>query len=108
MSMGNSEFNFNQLEGQLLYTNEEFIPSNQEIILVTRDDDGKILTSETLSPSLGIKLENNLPSPLKTLIFEKEGSEELSATLLIIILGDCISKLNKLTLKKYIPNNQFQ
>lgn len=80
-SMGNSEsLNFNQLEGQLLYTNEEFIPSNQEIILVTRDDDGEILTSETLSPSLRIKLENNLPESFwETLIFEKEGSEELSS-----------------------------
>ena len=80
-SMGNSEsLNFNQLEGQLLYANEEFIPSNQEIILVTRDDDGEILTSETLSPSLRIKLENNLPESFwETLIFEKEGSEELSS-----------------------------
>ena len=80
-SMGNSEsLNFNQLEGQLLYTNEEFIPSNQEIILVTRDDDGELLTSETLSPSLRIKLENNLPESFwETLIFEKEGSEELSS-----------------------------
>ena len=80
-SMGNSEsLNFNQLEGQLLYTNEEFIPSNQEIILVTRDDDGEILTSETLSPSLRVKLEDNLPESFwETLIFEKEGSVELSS-----------------------------
>lgn len=80
-SMGNSEsLNFNQLEGQLLYVNNEFSPSNEEIILVTRDDDGEILTSETLSPSLRIKLEDNLPESFwETLIFDKEGSDELSS-----------------------------
>lgn len=80
-SMSNSEsINFNELEGQLLYTNEEFTPSNETINLITRDEDGEILTTETLNPSLRIKLEENLPDSFwETLIFEKEGEDELSS-----------------------------
>ena len=68
------------LEGQLIYSDSEFIPNNNDITLVTRDEDGEILTSETLSPSLRIKLEDNLPDNFwKNLIFDKEESDELSS-----------------------------
>ena len=60
--------------------NDNFSPINEEIILVTRDEEGEILTSETLPPSLRIKLEDNLPESFwETLIFDKEGQDELSS-----------------------------
>ena len=80
-AMSNSEsINFDQLQGQLLYVNDNFSPVNEEIILVTRDEEGEILTSETLPPSLRIRLEDNLPESFwETLIFDKEGQDELSS-----------------------------
>ena len=80
-AMSNSEsINFDQLQGQLLYMNDNFSPVNEEIILVTRDEEGEILTSETLPPSLRLKLEDNLPESFwETLIFDKEGQDELSS-----------------------------
>ena len=80
-AMSNLEsIDFDQLQGQLLYMNDNFSPINEEIILVTRDEEGEILTSETLPPSLRIKLEDNLPESFwETLIFDKEGQDELSS-----------------------------
>ena len=80
-AMSSSEtLNFNELEGQLLYSNDEFTPDNEAINLITRDEDGEILTSETINPSLRVKLEENLPESFwETLIFDKEGEDELSS-----------------------------
>ena len=72
--------NQNELEGELLFSTNEFLPSNNAITLITRDDDGEIETSETIDPSFRVKLEDNLPLNFwETTIFDKEDSEELSS-----------------------------
>lgn len=72
--------NQNELEGELLFSSNEFLPSNNAITLITRDDDGEIETSETIDPSFRVKLEDNLPLNFwETTIFNKEDSEELSS-----------------------------
>lgn len=78
-----------ELEGQLLYYNESFLPSNEQIFLTALDSESNppvLDTIATLSPSLRVKLDNNLgEDDFETLnqywkdnLFNLEGSSELS------------------------------
>jgi len=78
------------IQGQLLYNTDEFLPSNKEILFTdieldengdpVLDEDGEPVTFITArqSPSLRIKLDNPNDTYWQELIFEKEGSAELS------------------------------
>jgi hypothetical protein len=70
------------LEAQLLYTSNEFVPSNESIDLKELNEDGEEEVTETLAPSLRIRLDNSdmLPQDFwETLILEKEDDDELSS-----------------------------
>ena len=70
------------LEAQLLYTSNEFVPSNATIDLEEINEDGESFVSETLAPSIRIRLDSSdmLPQDFwETLIFEKEDDDELSS-----------------------------
>ena len=70
------------LEAQFLYTSNAFTPSNASIDLEEINEDGERFVSETLTPSLRIRLDNSdmLPQAFwKTLIFDKEDDDELSS-----------------------------
>lgn len=74
--------NLADLEAQLLYTSDEFAPSNATTDLEEINEDGETFVSETLTPSLRIRLDNPdiLPQDFwETLIFEKEDDDELSS-----------------------------
>lgn len=74
--------NLADLEAQLLYTSDEFAPSNATIDLEEINEDGESFVSETLTPSLHIRLDNPdiLPQDFwQNLIFEKEDDDELSS-----------------------------
>lgn len=74
--------NLADLEAQLLYTSDEFAPSNTTIDLEEINEDGETFVSETLTPSLRIRLDNPdiLPQDFwENLIFEKEDDDELSS-----------------------------
>ena len=70
------------LEAQFLYTSNAFTPSNASIDLEEINEDGERFVSETLAPSLRIRLDNSdmLPQDFwETLIFDKEDDDELSS-----------------------------
>ena len=70
------------LEAQLLYTSNAFTASNASIDLEEINEDGERFVSETLTPSLRIRLDNSdmLPQDFwETLIFDKEDDDELSS-----------------------------
>ena len=70
------------LEAQLLYTSNEFVPSNATIDLEEINEGGERFVSETLAPSIRIRLDSSeiLPQDFwETLIFEKEEDDELSS-----------------------------
>ena len=70
------------LETQLLYTSNEFVPSNESIHLTEPNENGEEEVTETLAPSLRIRLDNSdmLPQDFwETLIFDKEDDDELSS-----------------------------
>ena len=70
------------LEAQLLYTSNEFVPSNESIDLKELNEDGEEEVTETLAPRLRIRLDNSdmLPQDFwETLIFEKEDDDDLSS-----------------------------
>ena len=74
--------NLADLEAQLLYTSDEFAPNNATIDLEEINEDGETFVSETLTPSLRIRLDNPdiLPQDFwENLIFEKEDDDELSS-----------------------------
>ena len=71
-----------ELEAQLLYTSDAFIPSNEPIDLTETNLGGEEEVIETLAPSLRIRLDDPgiLPQDFwETLIFEKEDGDELSS-----------------------------
>ena len=71
-----------ELEAQLLYTSDAFIPSNEPLDLTETNLDGEEEVIETLAPSLRIRLDDPgiLPQDFwETLIFEKEDGDELSS-----------------------------
>ena len=70
------------LEAQLLYTSNEFVPSNESTDLTELNENGDKEVTETLAPSLRIRLDNSdmLPQDFwETLIFDKEDDDELSS-----------------------------
>ena len=87
-----SDFNSiseNELQGQLLYQNDAFIPNNEIIYLTELNyeiNPPETDTTSTLRPSLRIKLDNNLGEDnfealnqyWKNILFDLEGSTELS------------------------------
>ncbi len=75
---GNSLINPLDLEGQLLYQDDEFLPSSDEIILTELDDANLPFESGKVSPSLRVKLDNPNDDYWQELIFNKEGGPELS------------------------------
>ena len=70
-----------ELEGQLLYKNTSFLPSNETIALTTTNSEGESETTATLTPSFRVKIDpSDLPSDFwENLIFEKEDDDELSS-----------------------------
>lgn len=82
-SLSSSEnLNPSEIQGQLLYENNSFLPSNDAIVLTKTNSDGEKEVTATLPPSLRIKIDpNDLPSNFwEELIFEKEDEEELSSS----------------------------
>ncbi len=65
------------LQGELLYEDDEFIPSPEAIVLEELDDEGEVFESATLAPALRVHL-NNPNSFWQEQIFDKEGEPELS------------------------------
>lgn len=74
------QLNSAELEGQLLFKSNYFIPSNEEITLTALNSEGVSETTTTLTPSLRVKLEDtSLPENFwEDLIFSKEDSDELT------------------------------
>lgn len=78
------------IQGQLLYQTEDFLPSNEEILFTeieldengdpVLDEDGNPVTYITArqSPSIRVQLDNPNDTFWQELIFDKEGSAELS------------------------------
>jgi hypothetical protein len=74
--------NTSDLEGVLLYSNDEFIPSNEEIIIaeqISSDEPDASPEETTIAPSLRVPLnDENDALYWNNLIFAKEGETELS------------------------------
>jgi hypothetical protein len=70
--------NTSDLEGQLLYQEESFLPSSDQIILTSTNDDGEEVEPTKLAPGIRVKLDNPGDTFWQELIFEKEGESELS------------------------------
>ncbi|MBT8270468.1 MAG: DUF4270 domain-containing protein [Flavobacteriaceae bacterium] len=67
-----------ELEGELLYEDENFLPSADQIVLTTIDEETSETTiSQRLAPGIRVLLDNP-NSYWESLIFDKEGEPELS------------------------------
>ena len=89
-SSGNDIINVSQLEGQLLYQNDAFLPSPDEIRLTkieldengdpVLDEDDNVVTIVTnrQSPAIRVLLDNPNDTFWQDLIFNKEGQPELT------------------------------
>ena len=67
------------LEGELLYQNDTFLPSQEQIILTEIDTvTNEPAVSNKLTPAIRIKLDNPNDTFWQDLIFNKEGEPELS------------------------------
>ena len=73
-----SPINTMDLEGQLLYSDDEFLPSSDEIILTEIDETGEPFESAKLPPAIRVHLDNPNDTYWQDLIFNKEGEVELS------------------------------
>lgn len=81
-SLSNTEnLNPSEMEGQLLYHNNSFLPSNDALPLTVINSSGDKEVTATLTPSLRIKLDPDLlPENFwEDLIFAKEEDDELSS-----------------------------
>ncbi len=70
-----------ELEGQLLYSDENFLPSAEQIRLTTLNDEDEKVESAKLAPAIRVHLfDSEDPTDLfwQELIFDKEGEPELS------------------------------
>ncbi len=70
-----------EVEGTLLYSNNAFVPSAEEIVLTTEitEADGTVTKNrERVSPRLRVKFADEVVAQFKTLFLDKEGSVELS------------------------------
>lgn len=66
------------LEGQLLYEDEAFLPSNEQINLEGEDDEGETIVTAKLAPALRVKLDNPGGTYWQDLILNREDQPELS------------------------------
>jgi len=66
------------LEGQLLFEEESFLPSADQIILTELDEEDLPYETAKLEPRIRVKLDNPNDTYWQDLIFNKEGSPELS------------------------------
>jgi len=66
------------LEGQLLFEDDSFLPSAEQIILTEIDDENLPFESAKVEPSIRVKLNNPNDDYWQELIFNKEGEPELS------------------------------
>ncbi|MDW5289992.1 DUF4270 domain-containing protein [Formosa sp. PL04] len=77
-SNSNETINFNNFQGELLYFDGDFFPSNEEIqVKEENEDTGELEVTERYSPRLQVELLNNNQFWEK-LLFDKQGSAELS------------------------------
>lgn len=77
-SNSNSTIDFNSFQGELLYYNDDFIPSASEIVLgEINEETGEFEETDRLSPALRVELLN--PNNFwESLLFENQGSDVLS------------------------------
>ena len=67
------------LEGELLYQDDQFLPSESQILLTVIDPDTNLpIVSNRLAPSVRVKLDIQNDTFWEDLIFNKEGEPELS------------------------------
>ena len=67
-----------QLEGELLYEIEDFVPSNKQINLTEIDTSGNSYVSQKIAPALRFKLNNPNDSFWETNFFENQGNTVLT------------------------------
>ena len=67
-----------QLEGELLYEIEDFVPSNKQINLTETDTSGNSYVSQKIAPALRFKLNNPNDSFWETNFFENQGNTVLT------------------------------
>jgi len=89
-SSSSDMINDSELEGQLLYQDDEFLPDPNEIRFTTvqldengdpvldEEGDTTYVVTQRLSPSIRVKLDNPNDTFWQELIFDKEGEPELS------------------------------
>ncbi len=74
-----SFINLSELEGELIYHDDQFLPIEDQIILTVIDPDtNEPIESAKLAPSIRVKLDNPNDTFWQDLIFNKEGEPELS------------------------------
>ena len=69
------------LQGELLFERNTFVPSDESIKLFEKNDDGDFVETSQLAPSIRIKADLEIPENLtywQDLIFNKEGEQVIS------------------------------
>ena len=74
----NEQIDVGQLEGQLLFEIDDFVPSANQINLTAIDTSGETYISQKLAPALRFKLNNPNNNFWETLFFNNEGLPNLS------------------------------
>ena len=74
----NEQIDINQLEGQLLFEIDDFVPNSNQINLTAVDTSGVTYISQKLAPALRFKLNNPNNNFWETLFFNNEGLPILS------------------------------
>ena len=74
----NEQIDISQLEGQLLFEKNDFVPNANQINLTAVDTSGETYISQKLAPALRFKLNNPNNNFWETLFFNNEGLPNLS------------------------------
>ena len=74
----NEQIDISQLEGQLLFEIDDFVPNANQINLTAVDTSGETYISQKLAPALRFKLDNPNNNFWETLFFNNEGLPNLS------------------------------
>ena len=74
----NEQIDISQLEGQLLFEKDDFVPNANQINLTAVDTSGETYISQKLAPALRFKLNNPNNNFWETLFFNNEGLPNLS------------------------------
>ena len=74
----NEQIDISQLEGQLLFEIDDFVPNANQINLTAVDSSGETYISQKLAPALRFKLNNPNNNFWETLFFNNEGLPNLS------------------------------